>query len=300
MKYFFSVMVALICYAAQSTDLSLKLKVGETYTQNYVSDVEMNQSINGMDQVIKMKVESGMNFTVREATDKGYRMGVAYSKLVMDMSLPTGEMVFSSESDAEDLVTAIMKGLVGKEFEVTILKNGSISEVKNMDAIFTGMAASFPNVPEAQKEQVMAQLRKSYGENAFKGNIEMITAIFPDKDVNIGDSWKNTVKMESGFNGMVSNQFTLEEITSDQIVVKGDSQLNTQKESTVVNGGMPTKYDLSGTMKSSYTLDPVTNWIVSGSVSQDISGTISIEDNPNLPGGISFPMTMVSTLTIGQ
>ena len=301
MKNILLATILIFSTSPKKADLGLNLKVGETYSQNYISKSTIIQTISGQEQSIKMEITGGMDFLVNENFGDRYSMSASYSSLIMKMDSPMGEMIFSSKNESADMLSSIMKNVIGKEFNIEMSKDGAILNIENLDVIFDGMFESFPELPEVQKQQILAQLQQAYGEKAFKGNIEMITAIFPNKEVNVGDSWKNSVKLESGMSGYMNNTFTLIDINSEGIFIEGTSQIITEnKDAYVEVNGMPTRYDLVGKMKTSYKLDPQSNWIVEGRIEQEISGDVQIKDNPNLPGGMSIPMIIKNDMTIGN
>ena len=65
-----------------------------------------------------------------------------------------GEMIFSSKSEGADIFSTIMKTMVGKEFNIEMSRDGTISKIESMDNIFDGIFESFPEVPEPQKQQI--------------------------------------------------------------------------------------------------------------------------------------------------
>lgn len=301
MNYILAAIILIFSANLKKADLGLSLKTGETYSQIYTSNTTITQTIDGMEQVIKMEVTGGMDFQVNENLGESYSISASYSSLIMKMNSPMGEMVSSSKSDGDDIFSTLMKTIIGKEFTIEMSRDGTISKIENLDNIFEGMFESFPQLTEPQKQQILAQLRQAYGEKAFKGNIEMITAIFPKKKVKVGENWENSVKLESGMSGFMNNTFTLIDVNSDAIFIEGNSQISTEnKDAYVEVNGMPTRYNLTGKMKSSYKLDPESNWIVEGKIEQEISGDVQIKDNPNLPGGITIPMVIKNDMTIGQ
>ncbi|WP_420577380.1 DUF6263 family protein [Ekhidna sp.] len=301
MKYILAATILILSTNLKKTDLGLNLNVGETYSQSYISKNTITQTINGMEQVIKMEITGGMDFKVNENLGDSYSMNASYSSLIMKMNSQMGEMVFSSENGGADIFSTILKNMVGKEFQIDMARNGTISNIENLDNLFNKAFDSFPDIPAAQKEQALVQLRQAYGEKAFKGNIEMITAIFPNKEVSVGESWNNSVKLESGMSGYMNNTFTLTDINSDAIFIKGTSQISTEnKDAYIQVNGMPTRYNLTGKMSTSYKLDPQSNWIAEGKIEQEISGNVQIKDNPNLPGGMLIPMVITNDMTIGQ
>ena len=286
--------------AGGKEELQLNLKQGETYSQHYTSFITLEQEINGMQQLIDMDVTGGMDFKVVEVTADGYVMTAHYTSLVMGMNMGQGEMTFSSEGDKEDIFSKVMKGMVGKDFDLTMLKNGTISDIKNIDNIFNGVFEGM-GLPEMQQQQILSQLKQSYGEESFRGNIEMITAIFPNNPVKVGDSWTNSIALKSGMNADMENEFTFSEKSENLVTITGESTISTGEnpEFTMANGN-ETRYLLNGTMQSTYKLDTETNWIVEGKVTQNIKGKVEIKANQNMPNGLTMPMTMKTLMTIGQ
>lgn len=301
MKYILAAIILIFSANEKKADLGLNLKTGETYSQIYISNTTITQTIYGMEQVIKMDITGGMDFHVNENLGESYLMSASYSSLIMKMNTPMGEMLFSSESDGVDVFSTLIKTIIGKEFTLEMSRDGTISKIENLDNIFKDMFESFPQFTEAQKQQILTQLQQAYGEKAFKGNIEMITAIFPNKEVKVGEKWENSVKLESGMAGFMNNTFTLVDVNSDAIIIEGTSQISTEdKDAYLEVNGMPTRYNLTGETKSSYKLDPESNWVVEGKIEQEISGDAHIKDSPNLPGGITIPMVIKNDMIIGQ
>lgn len=301
MKYILAAIILIFSANEKKADLGLNLKTGETYSQIYISNTSITQTVYGMEQVIKMDITGGMDFYVNENLGESYLMSASYSSLIMKMNTPMGEMLFSSESEGVDVFSTLIKTMIGKEFTLEMSRDGTISRIENLDNIFKGMFESFPQLTEPQKQQILTQLRQAYGEKSFKGNIEMITAIFPNKEVKVGEKWENSVKLESGMSGFMNNTFTLVDLNSDAIIIEGTSQISTEDKDAYVDvNGMPTRYNLTGKMQSSYKLDPESNWVVEGKIEQEISGDAQIKDSPNLPGGITIPMVIKNDMTIGQ
>lgn len=283
------------------TDLGLNLKEGETYSQYYVSSSKISQTIMGMEQEVNMEISGGVNYFVKKKNKDSYTMEVSYSRMVMKTKTMAGEVTFSSEGETDDLISSLLKALIGKKFDVEMQKNGVISKIENTDRLWGEMMSVMPEMPEAQKEQVLNQIKTAYGDKAFKGNIEMITAILPDQNVKEGGTWKNTVKLESGMSAFLDNTFILAEVNDDYIMVEGESRMYTEgKEAYQEINGMKATFDLSGKVISTYKLDPETNWVIEGSIDQEMSGEVDIADNPQLPGGITFPMSIKTEMKVTQ
>ena len=186
-----------------------------------------------------------------------------------------------------------------KPFYVTMTKTGMVEEVSNIDTLFESMFDQFPELPEMQKQQIKTQLQQSYGDKAFKGNIEMVTAVLPDKPVKKGEKWTVETKLESGMSATVVSTYELNDIRDNQCIIQGKSTIaTTDKDAYIESNGMPMKFDLKGTMTSQLTIDKATGWIVEATINQDIQGDVYIKESPQMPNGMKIPMTMVSEMII--
>ncbi len=69
------------------------------------------------------------------------------------------------------------------------------------------------------------------------------------------------------------------------------------KDAYVETNGMPTRYNLKGTMSSNIKVDKISGWIIEAKINQAFQGDVYIKDNPRLPGGLKIPMIMESNMT---
>lgn len=284
----------------QNSDLSLKLEKGKEYKQITNSKATIIQEVNGQKMNMVMTIKGTMTFLVKDITENGYNMDAKFEELSMSMQMPQGLMEFSSEkNDANDIFSTILGAMKDKAFGITMSKTGKITDVKNVEALWSTAINTFDQLPEMQKEQIKAQIMKAYGGEALKGNIEMVTAIYPDSPVNRGDKWTINTKLESGMSANMTTDYEFAELTSEYALIKGKSTIVTaDKEAYIESNGMPMKYDLTGSMDSEIKVDKNTGWIIEATINQKIEGDTYIKENPQLPNGMKIPMTMINDMVI--
>lgn len=284
----------------QNSDLSLKLEKGEEYKQITNSKATIIQEVNGQKMNMVMTIKGTMTFLVKDITENGYNMDAKFEELSMSMQMPQGLMEFSSEkNDANDIFSTILGAMKDKAFGITMSKTGKITDVKNVEALWSTAINTFDQLPEMQKEQIKAQIMKAYGGEALKGNIEMVTAIYPDSPANRGDKWTINTKLESGMSANMTTDYEFAELTSEYALIKGKSTIVTaDKDAYIESNGMPMKYDLTGSMDSEIKVDKNTGWIIEATINQKIVGDTYIKENPQLPNGMKIPMTMINDMVI--
>ena len=277
----------------QKQNLGFNLKIGQTYNHVMYSSSSIKQEINGQEINIDVTLSGKMAFKVTNLVNTVYSMSVSYEQLAMTMKLPNGEMIFNSEKeDKTDIFSSMLGEIKGKQFLVKMTSIGKIVEVENLDFIFENLIDKFPTLTLIQKQQIKTQLKQAYGEKAFKGSFEMITAIYPNTAVAKGDSWEIKTLLETGFAATLTTTFELKDKTESYNLIVGKGKIMTlDKDAYTQVNGMPTQYNLSGTMNSNLKVDPNTGWIIEAKVNQLIAGNVEIKDNPNLPGGMITPMS---------
>lgn len=290
----------LTSFQTQNSDLSLKLEKGKEYKQITNSKATIIQEVNGQKMNMVMTIKGTMTFLVKDITENGYNMDAKFEELSMSMQMPQGLMEFSSEkNDANDIFSTILGAMKDKAFGITMSKTGKITDVKNVEALWSTAINTFDQLPEMQKEQIKAQIMKAYGGEALKGNIEMVTAIYPDSPANRGDKWTINTKLESGMSANMTTDYEFAELTSEYALIKGKSTIVTaDKDAYIESNGMPMKYDLTGTMDSEIKVDKNTGWIIEATINQKIEGDTYIKENPQLPNGMKIPMTMINDVVI--
>ncbi len=277
----------------QKQNLGFNLKIGQTYNHVMHSSSSIKQEINGQEINIDVTLSGKMAFKVTNLVNTVYSMNVSYEQLAMTMKLPNGEMIFNSEKeDKTDIFSSMLGEIKGKQFLVKMTSIGKIVEVENLDFIFENLIDKFPTLTLIQKQQIKTQLKQAYGEKAFKGSFEMITAIYPNTAVSKGGSWEIKTLLETGFAATLTTTFELKDKTESYNLIVGKGKIITlDKDAYTQVNGMPTQYNLSGTMNSNLKVDPNTGWIIEAKVNQLIAGNVEIKDNPNLPGGMITPMS---------
>jgi hypothetical protein len=301
-KIFILVMftIVLISGQAQKTTLTLNLEKGKEYRQVTYSKATIIQDFNGQKMSIVMIIEGEMSYTVVTVNPSDYDLEVKYERLSMKMELPQGKMEFSSDkNDKQDIFSTMLSKMTGNSFNVKMAKNGKVIEVKNIESRIESLFEDFTDIPENQLAQLKAQMTKAYGAEAFKGNIEMVTAIFPGEPVNKGDKWTIKTNLESGMAALMTTEYEFTDLGSDYAIIKGNSVIETEdKDAYIESNGMPMKYDMSGSMSSEIKVDKETGWIIEATIQQEITGDAYIKENPQIPEGMKIPMTMINEMTI--
>ncbi|WP_316791891.1 DUF6263 family protein [Pedobacter frigoris] len=292
----------LCCSAdAQTHKLAFNLVKGKDYLQTTSAVMSINQTVNGQAMNINMTVNGKVKYNVLSIENDVYNMDVSYTSLSMKMEMPGGGMNFDSEKkDTTDIMSTILSKMRNKPFQVKMTKTGKILEVKNVEILFDNILNGFPNISQEQKEQIKSQINQSYGDKAFKGNMEMLSAIFPDKAVAKGETWNIKTNMETGGMSLALNStYKLDDVTASQYLISGNADMTpTGNGKEIIQNSIPMRIEMSGKYISTIKVDKNTGWVSEALFKQDMKGNTHVKETENLPGGMTIPMEIKSTTTV--
>jgi len=297
MKFFLSILlltIAIVPCQAQKVKPALNLTKGNTYYSISDLNTSIAQTMNGQQVTYTIGMSTKTAYKVLDIKDTVYNLEVTYKNIGMKMQAPgAGNIEYNSgNKDAKDVASQILYAMVDKPFLITLSKSGKVIAVQNVEKMMQAVFKSVTLADTVQLQQFKNQFMQSFGEKAFKSNLEETFAIYPSIKVAKGDKWTVGTKLQSVMEANVYATYELIDITPDSYLIHGEAKVTSASSSTTQMSGMPVKYNLSGTTFSEIKADKTTGWITESKQKEDLSGDISILDNPKLPGGMQMPMTI--------
>ena len=295
--------ISIACYA-QKVQLQLNLKQDSTYYLNSSSTMNVTETIQGQQQAISIIISGKVAHKVTAIKDTVYEMAVQYESIAMHMDMSKAGVVVDVNTDEgkQDLMSKVMSGMLHKPIKLTLSRTGKVIAIKNIDTLYSGMFANFSEVPEAQKAQIKAQVEKSFGEKAFKGNFQDAFAVFPAVAVGLNDKWATNTSLESVVMVTIKTTYVLQSITDKAYIIHGDAAIVSAGSGQYTQfQGMPMRFiNSTGTATTDIKLDRATGWVTESKTTKTIKGDIEILDNPKVPGGLTFPIAVNADIAISS
>ncbi|MFI2744139.1 DUF6263 family protein [Zhouia sp. PK063] len=284
---------------AQKVKLELNLKKGEEYMQMMNMTSGISQEFQGQKMQVTVQLKGALSYVVTDVTAEGFQMDVTYKQLSIDMKIPMAqkEMSYSSEkNDSTDVMSSLLKGMTGTAFQVLLSKTGKVLSVQNLDKLFQKNLKSISNLPADQLAQFKGQLESSYGKESFKGNFEMITNIYPEEKVKVGDQWQIENNLQSGFVGNLNSTYSLATIEKDYYEIKGEGSIKTDKSTSLLETDGNMQIDLNGKVLSDIKIDKKSGWILDATLQQTIDGAFTMGVPMGDAKGMSIPVHINNTI----
>jgi hypothetical protein len=285
---------------AQKIDLRLNLEKGETYIQNLVSDLTMDQkagnNVTHANNIISYKLA----YKVIDIQDSVFDLEVHFENMSMKIILPNGSQEFSSEKNdnKKDIISSIFSMMKNKTFYVKMTKTGKIKEVGNIDTLFIDALYKFPNVSDAEKQKLQGQLTQNFGRSSFKGYMN----IFPEVPVGKGEKWTIMTQGEGKTGNMNETVYKLKEIGDSYYVLAGESKIKEAVNKTIQSNGISGNADVrsTGKMTSEIKINKTSGWIMSATMVMSFNVTALIKANSQTQKDIIIPMWVKNTITINE
>lgn len=282
---------------ASGTSLNLKLSKGSTIMYSAVSEQVINQTINGVQQIIKQNQTFEYTIGVDGNDGNGnYNTTITFKRVAIDMEMQGMKMSFDSNNESDNASAnpqfLIFNALINKKVNATVSNKGKVLEVKNSDELRKQLIDALGG-----GVQVEQSINTALTEDALKQMFSGSFVEFPNKTLKVNDSW--TV------NESINNQFILNIINNITLIEEGDNEnkLSISATMSTVPGnksnmmGAEVTYNLIGTTSGSVDLDAITGMVISSVVEQNINGNI-IGDM--MGQKLDIPMSITSKTTVKQ
>lgn len=297
------VFIALLCNASYAQNkIELNLTKGKVYSNKMSMLMNIKQSVNNTEMNINMTVNCSTAYTVTEDKAGVYDIDVAYTALSMKTDMPGGKsMSFDSEkADEKDMVSSSLGLMKNKPFHMKMNRQGKVLEITNVSHVFSSMFEKFPNLSAEEKQKLQGQIEQSFGEKAFRNNMENMMSFYPQKPVGKGSTWtmSNNV-ISANVEMQMDNTYKLDEVTATQYVISGTSKMSSpNKDSYVEINGMSAKTAITGDVNGSMKINKKTGWIDESISNMSLKGVVSIKGNDKLPDGLTIPMEISGKVTV--
>ena len=276
--------------SAKKYSLIYNLEKGSKYYLNVSSNQNIHQEVNGMDIDIKITYGGKTSYEVSDIQDNIMELKVIYETLSFTMESPMMNLNYNSEVDSvsDNPMHNALRAVVGVPFDVKIDNKGKVLSVTGFDNVYSGMVDNFGGNSE-MVSQMAESIKKQFGNEAMKNSIAVMTDIFPDSKVEVGDSWEKSVVQNAGMSITTNSNITLTEADNNQWTLQGKSELVSNPDSTMEMNGMTQMFDMKGTSEFTMILDAKSGWIKEGDVVQELEGVVSVEGG-QLPAPMEIPM----------
>ncbi len=291
--------------AAQQGDvvlLELRLTEGQAFEVRMSTGQEISQNVFGQPQDVQQTTDIGYTMRVTDVDEDGTAVAEwTYDAVRFSMDGFMGPIEYDSSDPPTD-IHPLARGyaaLVGQNFVTRMTPSGRVLEARGfnniMERVFDELG--LPEGPQA--DAARQQLENMFGDQAMKDLFSALVAVYPSGPVTVGDSWSREYVITTGFPIKVEDTYTLQERSGGVAYIEVKSGLTTSPDAPPMQmGQVSMAFDILGSQTGRLEMDEATGWIIRSSVEQSFSGTVSVVGVPELAEGMSWPITVKTTLRL--
>jgi len=257
----------------------MQFKEGEKYYLRFLTEQKISQTVSGQQQYSEQTVGLGCDLDVKKVEPNGNTL-VSYTYRWVNLKqTAAGNRVEYDSSDKGSPVPPMAQGfavLLDEGFSLKTTPQGRIEEVMGLQTLRENIERKLPQGP--MKQAMMMGIKQFINEEGIKEMTESSLAIYPEKPVGIGDSWKRTLTLTQGAAMTLENEWTLKDRKDGVSFIEVKSNIKSNPEGGSVEvGTAKVSYNLSGKQQGMIELEESTGRIIRSRINQDISGQIKLE-----------------------
>lgn len=271
----------------------------------FVCSMEMNkrvqQTIAGEDQRMEQNLLLVWDYDILSRNDAGnYEISAKYSRIKSSQRFGLQTVEFDSDNMPDYIDPSLIgyKILVGSELRMEVTPAGKVKRLDGFQAIIDKVIDEL-NIPESpQRDEIINGLRKQFGDEAMRQSFEQMTAFYPDRPVDTGDSWHTDAAMNVGFPVIFETDYTLLSRKDGIADIDVVSRVRSDPNSEGIDMGMfSLTYNISGDQKGLIKMDEASGLPVKSDFLHTFSGTVEVSGATDLEEK-SWPTSTEGQVTI--
>ncbi len=165
------------------------------YCMNMEQDIA--QAAMGQEFAMKNSMVTTYDMTVLEKNADGIKLSFQFADIYFEMSGSMANMKYDSKNPApaddaglNDILAKMFGGLLSKQFEATVMPDGSVKSVTGMDAVADAVIKGIESYGDMAVQMGEGLIRQQFNNDAMRQSFEQSFKIYPGKPIKVGDSYE--------------------------------------------------------------------------------------------------------------
>src|SRR5882672_4012578 len=231
-----SLVVLVACQSTKSGTsnvLRFNLHKGKTYKYEIVADLD--QSIMGQSTKTTLLTSYAVSVVSENGTTK--TLCFTYNDLKLDMNMMGTELHVDSEKPVNELEAVdpqekpmamfnkVFKAMMGKKFFVDVNEEGKVTKVSGLEDFAAAIVDSL-HLPAEMRESILQSTKQQFNSGDVENQIMPIFYIFPNKPVQVGDSWVKSYELTGKMAAKNSATYTVKQIDANLVTLGVENKVS--------------------------------------------------------------------------
>ena len=302
------VLSAVVFAAGQDkVDLKLRLKAGEKHEMKMTQNQNIAQTMNGTEQKMTHTQEMVMGFDCLSVDANGVMdVEITYKSIKMTMEGPMGRMEFDSANPKpidpnrpdQQMVAAMVSAMAGSKLQMKMTPTAKTSDIRGIKEMLAKIKEKMMGSnPEMQRMDIFD---KMFDEKQVKEMTSSMMGAFPAEPVAAGDTWYDTISMNFIMPIDIDTTYMLKQrkdgIAYIDSVAKMD--MGDSSKPLEIDPNNKVSMQISGTMNATSEVDEKTGLARKSNITMNFSGVMKMGGNPQMPEGMTMPMTITGNAVV--
>ena len=287
-----------LCNTGAAVTLQLKLAKGKTYYERAVIDQHMTQTVMNMQQVLDQSMGTGAKLDVLAVDGQGnMQIRNTYNWMMTKRSGPMGIVDYDSAKQPTPPAGAEpFAAMLGQSFIFKITPKGEVLDVNGVEELQAAVRKTLP--PGAEADPAMGALSQYLDKKGIQQMIENSLGVYPDRPVEVGESWSKKRVLTPMFEMTVESKWTLQKREAGAALLATASSVRSNANKPVEMSGMKMTFDLAGTQDGTIRMQEATGLILLGQARQQLKGEIKMGDSAQGPPMMTIPLVSDTTVKL--
>jgi hypothetical protein len=188
--------------------------------------------------------------------------------------------------------------LLGQSYVVRVTRGGAVLDVEGAEELREAVLKKVPS--GASNDPSVGAAAPYLDQKSLRETSENMLANYPDKPVEVGESWNKKRVVSMGFGVIVESKYTLQKREAGTAIIATSSSLRSDPNAPPMSmGAMKLKFDVAGTQDSTIRMAEATGLVALEQARQQLKGEIHmLGESDQGPPMMSIPVTFDTTIKL--
>ncbi len=227
------------------------------------------------------------------------RIRRTFNWALMRQTGPMGTLEYDSAKQPTPPAGAeAFAALLGQGYIIKINPKGEVLDVNGVEEVRAAVLKKLP--PDAAANPATNVLNSYLDKKGIKEMTESMWGVYPDKPVDVGQSWSRKRVISAGFEMTIDGKLTLQKLEAGMATIATTSSIRSSADKPMEAGGMKMRFDLTGTQDGTVQIEEATGLIRQAQAHQLLKGEIKMGDSgqQGAPPMMAIPVAFDTTVKL--